>query len=323
MIAAVDALPGVTSATPLSAPLLSGAGQVNSITPAGSALARSEQPTANFCFVGPEFFRTMGIAVLRGRAFTDADRGPGRAMPALVSQPTAQRLWPHQDPLGRRFSRGLAGEAGFEVVGVVADAKVTSLERTPPFMVYLPYWWRSRPSLSLVIKTVAEPLGLMPSVRRAIGVIDPEIAIGDARPLEQLVEVSLSARRYQMQLFVVFGAVALLIATVGVYAVTSYSVSQRRREMNIRVALGAQASQILGLVVRQTAVPLAIGAAAGAGGALAIGTLVASLLFQVPARDPAIIAAVLAVVVTAGLAACVLAARRQLVIDPARALRQE
>jgi ABC-type antimicrobial peptide transport system permease subunit len=209
------------------------------------------------------------------------------------------------------------------VVGVVADAKVTSLERTPPFMVYLPYWWRSRPSLSLVIKTVAEPLGLMPSVRRAIGVIDPEIAIGDARPLEQLVEVSLSARRYQMQLFVVFGAVALLIATVGVYAVTSYSVSQRRREMNIRVALGAQASQILGLVVRQTAVPLAIGAAAGAGGALAIGTLVASLLFQVPARDPAIIAAVLAVVVTAGLAAYVLAARRQLVIDPARALRQE
>src|SRR5207342_1593936 len=126
-------------------------------------------------------------------------------MPALISEPTAARLFPGQDPLGRQFSRGIPGEAGFEVVGVVADAKLTSLDRTPPLMVYLPYWWRTRASTSLVIKAAADPSALMPAIRRAVQTIDPEIAIGDARSLDALVDTSVAARRYQMQLFVAFG----------------------------------------------------------------------------------------------------------------------
>src|SRR5207244_267857 len=139
--------------------------------------------------------RSLGVGVLRGRAFTEADRGPGHTMPALVSEPTAKRLWPDQDPLGKKFSRAIPGEAGFEVVGIVADAKLTSLERTPPLMVYLPYWWRTRQSTSLVIKAAADPSALMPPVRRAVRAIDPEIAIGNARPLEPLVDASVAARR--------------------------------------------------------------------------------------------------------------------------------
>ncbi len=304
LLAAVHALPGVQSATTTSMTPLSGAGQTNTIAPDGSTLPRSEQPSANLRFVAPEFFATMGIAILRGRAFSDADRAPGRVTPALISEPTARRLWPGVDPVGKRFSRGLAGEAGFEVVGVVADAKVTSLDQTPPLMVYLPYWWRSRPSLALPIRTTAEPESLMPAVRQVVRDLDADIAIGDAEPLERRVTASVAGRRYQMQLFLAFGAVALFIATLGVYAVTSYGVSRRRREMNIRVALGAQRAQVLGMVLRQGTVPIVAGLAAGTVGAFAIGSVVASLLFGVRPHDPAVIGAVVAIVASTGVAAC-------------------
>jgi len=323
LLAAVRTVPAVSSATSISSAPLTGGGQVNAIAPDGSPLPRSEQPSANFRFVGPEFFRTTGIAILRGRAFTDADRGPGRAMPALISEPTAKRLWPTEDALGKRFSRALPGEEGFEVVGVVADARITSLERTPPLMVYLPYWWRSRATTSLLVKTAGDPSVLMPSIRRAIRDIDPEIAIGNVRPLEQLVETSVGARKYQMQLFVAFGAVALLIATLGVYAVTSYGVSRRRREMNIRVALGAQASQVRSMIVKESGKPLLVGAAAGVAGALSLGGVIASLLFEVRPRDPLVIGGATAIVAAVGMLAAVLAVRRGLSLDPAAALRDE
>jgi predicted permease len=323
LIAAVRVLPGVAAASPISAPPLSGSGQVNTVVPEGGVRPRSEYPSANFRFVGPEFFRTMGIAVLSGRPFTDAERPPRHAMPALVSDRTAARLWPGQEPLGKRFSRGLPGEDGFEVVGVVTDAKITSLERTPPLIVYLPYWWRARSTTSLLVRTAGDPASVMPSVRRAVREIDPDIAIGNARPLDTLVDASVAARRYQMQLFVAFGIVALFIASLGAYAVTSYGVSQRRREMNIRVALGARSRQVIAMVMRQGLASIAVGVVAGTGAALAIGDLVASLLFDVRPRDPLVISAVVGVVTSTSILACLVAARRGLVIDPASALREE
>jgi predicted permease len=323
LVAAVRALPDVVSATTLSATPLSGSTQVNTVAPDGSRLPRSEQPSANFRFVGPEFFRTLGIAIERGRPFTDADRGPGRSTPALISDRTAQRLWPGQDALGQRFSRGIPGEAGFEVVGIVADARITSLERTPPLIVYVPYWWRTRPALSLAIRSAADPRAIVPAVRRAIREIDPEIAIGDARPIEQVVDASVAGRRYQMRLFVVFGLVAMFIATLGVYAVTSYSVSQRRREMNIRVALGARIRQVMAMVMTQGLAPIAVGIGAGLALARAIGGVVGSLLFDVHAGDPRVIGAVVTIVASVGVLACLIAARRGLRLDPAAVLREE
>jgi predicted permease len=302
---------------------LAGEGQVNSVAPEGSALPRSEQPSANFRMVAPEFFRTLGIQVLRGRTFTSDDRAADRPFPALVSEPTAQRLWPGQNPLGRRFDRGIPGERGFEVVGIVADAHTTSLDRTPPLMVYVPYWWRSRPSVPLLVRTISDPAAIMTGVRRAILEIDPEIAIGEPRQVEQLVEASVAGRRYQMELFVAFGAIAVFIAIVGVYAVTAYGVSRRRREINIRVALGAQRARVMTMMLRQGIAPILVGAAAGAAAAVAVGGVVASLLFEVRPGDPFVIGGVVTLVTGSAVGSCFIAARRALAIDPAAALREE
>jgi putative ABC transport system permease protein len=323
LLAAVHTIPGVAGATTISSTPLSGSGQVNGISPEGSTGPRGEQPSANFRFVAPGFFRTLGVPIVRGRPFSDADRSGTAATPALISAPTARRLWPNDDALGKRFSRGIPGEPGFEVVGIVGDAKVTSLDRTPPLMVYLPYWWRGRTSMSLLVKTTTEPTAVTPAIRRVVGDIDPAIAIGTVRPLERLVEASIGSQRYQAQLFVAFGAVALFIATLGVYAVTSYAVSRRRREMNIRVALGARTQQVRAMVVRQGMAPIVAGLAVGLAGALAVGGVVASLLFEVSARDPRILGAVAALVAFTAVIACMAAVCTSLLIEPAAALRAE
>jgi ABC-type antimicrobial peptide transport system permease subunit len=177
--------------------------------------------------------------------------------------------------------------------------------------------------VSLVVRSGIGPGGLLPSIRRAIGAIDPEIAIGDARPLSQVVDASVAARRYQMRLFTVFGIVALFIATLGVYAVTSYGVSQRRREMNIRVALGARSRQVMAMVMAQGLLPIAAGLGAGIALAIASAGVVASLLFDVRPRDPEVIASVAAIMAAAGIVSCFVAARRGLRINPAAALRAE
>jgi putative ABC transport system permease protein len=322
LIAAVRAIPGVQHVTTTSLLPLRW-GTTNFIVAEGSSATIFNQPSANFRFVAPEFFQTLGLGILRGRSFTDTERDPRRPAPALISEPVAQRLWPGQDPIGKRFSRGIEREQGFEVVGVVADARLTSLDRTPPYMVYLPYWWRSRPATSLLIKTAVEPSAIVASVRRAVHAIDPEIAVGQSRLLDELVDAAVAGRRYQARLFIAFGLVALFIATVGVYAVTSNTVSRRRREMNIRVALGAPLSQVVGLILRQATRPVLVGLAAGTIGALALGSVVASLLFQVRARDPVIVAGVVMVVGSISVATSLFATRRRLTVDPASALREE
>ena len=160
-------------------------------------------------------------------------------------------------------------------------------------------------------------------LRRVIHVVDPEIAIAGVSPLHDVVDKALESRRYQMWLFTAFGAVALLIATVGIYATTAYGVSRRRREMNIRVALGARVSQVFALVLRQSATPLLVGIGVGCAGALAIGTVVASLLFKVRASDPLVLGTVVALVGAVGLVASATAARQGLRVDPVAALRNE
>jgi ABC-type antimicrobial peptide transport system permease subunit len=235
----------------------------------------------------------------------------------------ATRLWPDENPLGQRFSRGIAGEQGFEVVGVAANAHTTSIERTPPLMVYVPYWWRSRASTSLLVKTALAPTSVVADVRRVIQNIDPEIAIGEVRPLGEVVDAATAGRRYQTQLFAAFGVAALLIATLGVYAVTSYSLSRRKREMNIRVALGAGRSDVLRLVAQQAGRSIGIGVGLGLAGALAVGGTIRSLLYDVPARDPLVLAGVAATVGVVAIIATLVAARQGISIDPVAALRED
>jgi putative ABC transport system permease protein len=323
ILADVRTIPGVTSVSSTSLLPMRGEGQVNFIVAEDRPVPRPQQPSANFRFVAPQYFETLELPLPRGRSFTDAERDPSRPTPAVVSESVAARLWPGEDPIGRRFSRGVESEPPFEVVGVTIDARTTSIERTPPLMVYVPYWWRSRSATSLLVKTAADGASVVPDVRRVVRAIDAEIAVGQARVLQDVVAGATAGRRYQAQLFVVFATVALLIATLGVYAATAYSLSKRRREMNIRVALGARRSEVLGLIVRQTGASIAAGVALGVAGALALGNAVAGLLYGVQPRDPWILALVAVIVGSVGLVSTGVAAKKGLVINPVAALRED
>jgi len=323
LLAAIQALPGVSSVSSASLLPLKGDDWGDIVTPEGDTRPPFERPIASYRAVAPDYFRALAIQMRQGRAFTDAERSQAQpTTPAVISEATAARVWPGQDALGKRFRRG-GPEKPLEVVGITADVRTIAIDAPMPMMVYVPYWYRSRPAASFVVRSAADPAALTASVRRAVQSVDPEIAIGDSGPLQAIVDGAFAARRYQTSLFVAFGAAALLIAVVGVYAVTAYGVSQRRREMNIRVALGARAAQVLGLIVRQTGLPVLAGAVAGAVVSIGIGSAVASQLFDVKARDPFVIAAAAALVTAVGLATSAIAARQGLSIDPAAALRDE
>jgi putative ABC transport system permease protein len=190
-------------------------------------------------------------------------------------------------------------------------------------MVYVPYWFRSRQTASLVVRSPLDRSVIASAVRRAAAAFDSEIAIARVRTLQQLVDDALASRRYQVAVFVVCGAVGFLIAVIGVYAMTAYGVSRRRREMNIRVALGGSRRELLALILRQTTIPLAIGVAAGVAGSVAIGAIIASLLFEMSARDPRVITLVAVMVGSVGVAAALIAARNGLIVNPAAALRED
>lgn len=318
----VRSVPGVTAAAWTHIMPLSGEGTVNLISREGDRRPWAEQSTANYRYVSAEFFKALSIPLRRGRTFVDTDRNKA-TVPAIVTESTAARIWPTVDPMGQRFRwNPNLSEKLVEVVGVVPDTK-TNIDSTPPLMVYMPYWYRPRPSPSLVIHTTVDPASVTSEVRHAIREVDPEIAIANARPMEQIVDSALRGRRYQMWLFVTFGAMALMIATIGVYGVTAYGVSRRRREMNIRVALGAPRSHVFAVIVRQGFLPVVAGLVAGVAGAVTVSTIVASLLFDVRPQDPLVLSGVVAMVGTIALVASLMAAHQGLVIDPAAALRQE
>lgn len=319
ILTGVRELSGITSAAWTSSLPLTGETWVDVIARVRDTRPPSQKPSANYRFIGPEYFRTLSMPITKGRSIDERDRNH-TVTPAVISARAAGTLWPGENPIGRQFARG-DPDARFEVVGVVADGHPTTLEAESPLMVYVPYWYENEGKSVLLVRTSGDPTGVAAELGRVIHAVDPEIAIADVSPLQRVVDTALENRRYQMSLLIAFGAVALLIATVGVYAITAYGVSQRRREMNIRVALGARASQVFALVLRQSVTALVTGIAIGCAGALGIGTVVASLLFSVRASDPLVIAGVVALVGAVGVCASATAAWQGLTINPAAALR--
>ena len=235
----------------------------------------------------------------------------------------ASVAWPGVDPIGRQFLRGDPKQKPFEVVGIIADGYNTQIDAVSPLMVYVPYWFRSRLTASLVVRGAIDTTTAAAEIRRVTRAFDAEIAIARVRPLQQLVDGALASRRYQVTVFIVFAGVGFLIAMIGVYATTAYGVSRRRREMNIRVALGATRPAVLALVLRQTSIPLAAGIVLGASAAVALSAVVATLLFEMSARDPRVIGGVAAVTAAIGLAASFVAAKSGLLVNPATVLRDE
>ena len=317
----VRTIPGVVAASWTSALPLTGETWVDAIVRPERAGTNTEKSSANYRFIGPDYLRAIGMPILQGRSIEERDRSAA-VLPAVISSRAARIMWPGENAVGREFTRGDPTQH-FTVVGIVADGHVTALESDPPLMVYVPYWHNNEGKSVLVVRADGSTDALVAAVRGVVRDVDPNIAIAKVAPLQSVVDAAVEGRRYQSSLFATFGASALLIAIVGVYATTAYGVSRRRRELNIRVALGARVSQVFGLVLRQSIVPVALGLGAGLAGALATGGVIASLLFEVRSRDPLVLSIVLGVVALVGIASAAAATFGGLQIEPASALRDE
>jgi predicted permease len=315
----IDAIPGVSSA---------GATMVNpfkGLRPSNRVGTETEQdpnefvPT-QFRVVTPGFFRTMGIPLLRGRVFDDADRSQKVAM---ISETLAARLWPNENPIGKRIQWERPGGRMVSVVGVVGDIKDAALESEPPPLLYYSHDQLPWPGMTLVVKTVAGSPGVTAALREAIWAVDQGIPLPEIGPLEGNLAEVVAGPRFNMQLLGLFAALALAMASMGIYGVISYSVSRRRREIGVRVALGAQPKSMVILLLRHGLRLIIIGVSLGALGAFGLTRFLASLLYETPPTHPATFVATALILVTVGAMASTIPARRAAEVDPAEALRNE
>ena len=311
------ALPGVQSAAISSYLPLQGESWIDDVKTENDARPEEQNPHANLRFISPGYFETLHIPLREGRDFELSDR---TRMTAIISESLARKLWPNADPIGRKL---MDMNRPQEVIGVVADARTTSLDEKPVDMLYIPMWQRPQNSSSILVRTVMDPKAIAASLRSTVWSVDRDVPVPQERTLEQLMSQSVAIRRFQMTLVLLFAIAALALAAFGTYGVVSYAVARRRAEIGIRMALGAGQARVLRQVLRQGMTPVFAGLAAGAIAAWGIGTYVASLLFQVSPHDPvafAIAASVLAAV--SGLA-CWIPARRAAGVNPLDAIRYE
>jgi len=270
--------------------------------------------------VTPDYFKAMGIPLLRGRLFTQGDAA-GTHLVTIVSQTLAARFFPGTDPIGRRIN--IQNDTGVwsEIVGVVGDVKQYGLATDAPPANYEPFAQHPFGFQTFVVSTSGATAGLSGGIRSAIRSVDPEQPVGSIRPLTELVKGSVSSQHFAMSLFMVFSAAALLLASIGIYGVMAYSVTQRTGEIGVRMALGAQHGDILWLIAGQGVRLIAIGIAGGLVASLILTRFMASMLYGVGAADPMTMAGACAVLGVAGFAACLLSAARATRIEPIAALR--
>ena len=273
----------------------------------------------------PEFFHTFGLPLIRGRVFDSSDRGESAPV-AIVSQSLAQRYWPGRDPVGSRLTFGDPTDSTstwMTVVGVVGDVRQEGAVSPAYPQIYVPFAQVSARSIVVALRTGQDPLALVPSLKQALAGVDPNLALARVTTMEQRVAGTLARPRVNALLLASFAATALILAALGIYGVIAYSVVQRTREMGIRIALGARAEDVLGLVMRQGLTPVLIGLAVGLGLAAVGSRVLRSLLYGVAATDLATYGAVAAFLAAVAAAASYVPARRAARSDPMTALRTE
>jgi putative ABC transport system permease protein len=263
----------------------------------------------------------MQIAVRRGREFTRNDRAGASAV-AVINETTARRFWPNDDPLGKRLVAVRRNQA-FEIVGVVADVRPYGLSAQVEPEIYWPYMQQPRGASYFALRAHAATASLIAAVRERVVRTDPSVVAVNVATMDQLVSKTLRQPRFNMLLLSIFAAAALLLASVGLYGVMSYTVTQGIREFGIRVALGAQRSDVLKLVLGKGLVMVLIGIAVGLLAALALTRFLAGLLYGVPATDPWTFVGVALLLLLIALLACFIPARRATRVDPLVALRSE
>jgi putative ABC transport system permease protein len=319
------ALPGVISAgLDNCAPVSGGCNGTLIGFPDRPAAAPSAQPSVGVVWASPSYLQTMKIPLLRGRWFTPDDRvGSPKVM--VVNEAAARTFWPGEDPVGRRATAGQGGYGGdgAEVIGVVGDVRYLQADEPPRSDVYVPYLQSPRAGMLLYIRATGDPAALIGAVRREVRTLNRDLPLFDIQTMNARIAGATSKPRFSAILLAVFAGIALCLAAIGIYGVMSYLVTQRTREIGIRMALGARRGDVLSLVVRRGAVLAALGIAIGTAGALAASRTLTSLLYEIQPGDPATYVEIAAVLAAVALAACYLPARRASMVDPAGALRAD
>lgn len=324
LLAQVKSVPGVQSAgAVLSLPLGGDTFNVwRGVIREGKPATLEEQTNAQHLAVTPDYFQTLQIPLRAGRTFTDQDNLQNTKV-VIVNETLARRLWPGENPIGRRFSVWRDEKFAREVVGVVGDTN-QDLDREPGNQMYVPYaqdpTWGS---LSLVVRTPGEPSALSGSIREAIRSVDKGVATYNVRTMNDVVSMSAAPRRVPMLLLSAFAAVAMLLAMLGIYGITSYYVTQRTHEIGLRMALGAQIADVLKLVLRRAMLLAVLGVGLGVAGAIAVTRYLATLLFGVKPIDLITFGGVALMMIIVALVASLLPARRATKVDPLEALRYE
>jgi putative ABC transport system permease protein len=316
----LKSLPGVTAVAAANAlPLAATQGNVIRFTvPDSPAMPRDALPSAQNCLVTPDYFRALGIPLIAGRTYQPDDLGKPYI---IVNQIMAQRFWPSQDPIGKRFISGPWGPepTWSTVIGVVGDVKQIGLDSESTNDFYSLWYGGSY----LIVKTSSDPLALAPAVRREIHALDATAPVSDFRGMQQVLDESSGSRRFTTVLLSIFAAVAMALAIIGIYGMMSWSVAQRKQEIGVRMALGSGTAGIFRLILGRGLTLSAIGLAIGLAATLALSRVLASLLFEVSPHDPWILGGVSLLMLGISAAACYLPARRATKVDPIATLRSE
>jgi len=286
------------------------------------AAARGTEPSVGVHWVTPGWFETMRVPLVRGRLFTNADR-LGAQKVVLVSESAARAYWPGQDPVGRPVSVGQGGfyEDTAYVAGVVGDVRFGTLDSLPKPDVYISYYQSPRGRMMMFLRTAGDPRSAIAGARREIEALSPGVPLYDVRPMTERVADAVGYARFSALLLAAFAAVALALAALGTYGVISFGVSQRRKEIGVRVALGATRQSVVRLVVGQGIALAVAGCVIGVAGALATTGVLRSLLYGVEPSDPVTLVLIVGLLVTAVIVASWLPARRAASVDPSEALR--
>jgi predicted permease len=318
VLAKLSSLPRIEALGAVSALPLTGETNILAIGPEGDPTPMAQAPQTEYRSASRGYFAAANIPLLRGQLFEDRTDGPNVA---VISARTAERIWPGQDPIGRKFNAALQGGAGITVMGIVGDVRSTGLDKQPPLMVYLPMLQRPSFGASFVIRAPEQNPGA--GIRQSVAAVDATIPVAKIRPLDEVISAAAAVRRFQMTLLGCFALMALILSAIGMYGVVSYSVAQRRAELGVRIALGAGSRAILRLVLWAGLKPVISGLTAGLLAAYTVGRMIASLLYSVTPLDLPVYALTICVLVTVSLAACWLPALTATRTDPMLTIRSE
>jgi putative ABC transport system permease protein len=309
---------GVTAASAIELLPVTRARRSGSVVTANGGTAGSIEAEPRVISAG--YFETMSIGLVLGRSFSRSDVS-GSPQVAIVNEGLARRLWPDSNPLGQQIR--YENEEPRTVIGVVRDVRTYAVDMTPGPQVYIPYSQTWLVPQQLVVRTDGNPTTVISALRWQIRAVDAHASAEDIQPLTEYVASSIAQPRFEAWLLAVFGCCGLVLTIVGMAGVVVYAVSQGRREIGIRIALGASRRNVIGTVMAPSLVAVAIGLSTGVGAALALGQFARAFLFEIQPHDPVTLSGVVAILGTTALVSAWLPARRATRIDPILALRAE